>query len=619
MKIFTGIDISDSVLGLDDFRLFCTARKFKTDPLADPAFERQLIRSADSALAAPIPALPASAYLEFEENGNRTHYEVPCFERRRMMLYLAAGCMYDPGRYSEKLIDVIWEILNEETWVVPAHNNQGHTGRPKLDPDFKEAVTNLDLFSAVTGACMAFALEFAKKALDARTKIISERIKYELDRRIIKPFLRGGQWWQGDSGKRINNWSPWIVSNVLAAAALTVNDSSIRLRCAKRGMLILSRFASFYGDDGGCDEGPGYWEHAGAALFDSLEILTDMTGGSIDFSGGITMRRMGEYIVKMHIDRNYYVNCGDCSPRLSHDSAMIKRWGAAVGSETMQSFADYLAVNEKDRFCDLFSSPEHSKDIFSPYRLFRDRAREYVFDARDFSHLDFYCLPDLQIINMRSKNMFVSVKGGNNGESHNHCDVGNIIVFIGGAPLFIDAGVDTYTKSTFAANERYKLWYMTSAYHNVPDFDGAKQYPGTMYAAKDIKIDRDACRVSLDLDGAYSCGDGRCGIELCRRCVEFNGGALHILDSIDNSAERGFSVNFLCAVKPVKYDDCYQFALDNGLRARISIPQDAEPEYERIDISGTKLEADWQRPELYRIRFRVKAKSANLLFEIKEI
>ena len=35
----------------------------------------------------------------------------------------------------------------------------------------------------------------------------------------------------------------------------------------------LDNFIDPYHDDGGCDEGPGYWSRAGGSLFDCLELL----------------------------------------------------------------------------------------------------------------------------------------------------------------------------------------------------------------------------------------------------------------------------------------------------------------------------------------------------------
>ncbi len=69
---------------------------------------------------------------------------------------------------------------------------------------------------------------------------------------------------------------------------------------------------------------------------------------------------------------------------------------------------------------------------------------------------------------------YLAAKGRYNAESHNHNDVGSFIVAVGGQPLLIDVGVETYTKNTFSA-ARYDIWTMQSEYHNLPVVDGQGQ------------------------------------------------------------------------------------------------------------------------------------------------
>ena len=92
------------------------------------------------------------------------------------------------------------------------------------------------------------------------------------------------------------------------------------------------------------------------------------------------------------------------------------------------------------------------------------------------------------------------MKGGNNGENHNHNDVGNVIVYLEGQPAIIDAGNMTYTALTFS-EKRYTLWNIRSAYHNLPIIGGIEQKPGAEYRTKSFeKSDTGAI---ADLQTAY--------------------------------------------------------------------------------------------------------------------
>src|SRR5205814_5853969 len=92
-------------------------------------------------------------------------------------------------------------------------------------------------------------------------------------------------------------------------------------------------------------------------------------------------------------------------------------------------------------------------------------------------------LYNIQLMASRLSNgIFIAAHGGNNGESHNHNDVGDFIVYYKGDPVIIDVGSGTYTAKTFSS-DRYKLWFNASAYHNLPTINGEQQEEGSTHAA----------------------------------------------------------------------------------------------------------------------------------------
>jgi hypothetical protein len=103
-----------------------------------------------------------------------------------------------------------------------------------------------------------------------------------------------------------------------------------------------------------------------------------------------------------------------------------------------------------------------------------------------------------------SRGLYLAAKGGHNAESHNHNDVGNFIVYAGGRPVLIDVGVGTYTAKTFSP-QRYDIWTMQSAYHNLPAINGCLQKDGRQFHAENVvyKADDAAASFSLDIAKAY--------------------------------------------------------------------------------------------------------------------
>ena len=83
-------------------------------------------------------------------------------------------------------------------------------------------------------------------------------------------------------------------------------------------------------------------------------------------------------------------------------------------------------------------------------------------------------------------NLFLAVKGGHNRKHHNHKDVGNFLVYNEGKPVLIGVGAGTYTAKN-SSPQRYDIWTMQSAYHNLPTLDSVMQGYGGEYAARVIE------------------------------------------------------------------------------------------------------------------------------------
>jgi hypothetical protein len=103
-----------------------------------------------------------------------------------------------------------------------------------------------------------------------------------------------------------------------------------------------------------------------------------------------------------------------------------------------------------------------------------------------------------------SRGLYVAAWGGHNAQSHNHNDVGNVLVFLDGEPVLVDAGVGEYTSKTFSSR-RYEIWTMQSGWHNLPAINGLDQGAGREFAARAVAFApaRDTVRFSLDIAPAY--------------------------------------------------------------------------------------------------------------------
>jgi hypothetical protein len=267
----------------------------------------------------------------------------------------------------------------------------------------------------------------------------------------------------------------------------------------------LDRFVDAYPDDGGCDEGPSYWGRAGASLFESLELLHAATGGRLDVYREPVVRAIGQYIARAYIAGDFYVDMGDASAKVKPEPELVFRYGRAVGDDALAGFGAFLAARR---------GPFGPGDV--PRYGSLARVLPALLRAGDLAATPpleplagEVWLPDLQMMAARERpgstaGLYVAAWGGHNAQSHNHNDVGNVIVYADGQPVLIDVGAPEYTSKTFSSR-RYEIWTMQSAWHTLPVVNGVDQRDGAAFRARDVAFTpgRDTVRFSLDLAPAY--------------------------------------------------------------------------------------------------------------------
>ena len=94
----------------------------------------------------------------------------------------------------------------------------------------------------------------------------------------------------------------------------------------------------------------------------------------------------------------------------------------------------------------------------------------------------------------------VALKGGHNGELHNHNDVGSYTVFLNGRTPLLDPGGEVYTARTFSSH-RYDSKLLNSFGHPVPVVAGQLQRTGSEAKAEILSTDftpeQDTVRMNL--------------------------------------------------------------------------------------------------------------------------
>jgi hypothetical protein len=492
-------------------------------------YRRGQIRLGEEALAFDWPLLPATLLLEYARTGNRTHYQdVRTARRNALQNLVIAECVEGKGRFVDQIVNGIWVTCEESFWGVPAHlrRQDGGEGLPDVSRP------TVDLFAADTSSLFAWTTYLLKPELDSVSSLVVDRMLLEIDKRILTPNLEDEFHWMGfgNPGRRVNNWNPWINSNWLATTLLLEPDPERRLKSVARSIETLDKFIDPYPKDGGCDEGIGYWNRAGGALFDCLELLHSATDGEIDVYDDPLIQEMGKFAYRMQIGVDYFVNFADASTKVSPPASVIYRYGKRIGDENLVAFGAWAAGRQK-------LGKGGLKDGLGRTLATLEIIEELQSAKGDAPLPRDVWLPDTQVMTARreagsTEGLFLAAKGGHNNESHNHNDIGNFIVYSDGRPVLVDAGVDDYTRKTFR-DSRYEIWTMRSGYHSLPTINGILQKEGEKYSASEVEYSQkeDGATLRLDISRAYPT---EAGVRSWVRAVDFvNGDRITVTDSYE--------------------------------------------------------------------------------------
>lgn len=566
------------------------------------------IRLGERFLQYSYPPLSATDYMDFTRTGNRTRFEDQFFARRLALSALVlAECTEDRQRFLDDIINGVFAVCEESGWQLPAHNTYVRD-TPQLPlPDRTAPV--LDLFACETGAILATAYYLLRNRLNALYPSVTKRIQYELNERIFRPYLDGHFWWMGDGVQPMNNWTIWCTQNVLLAVFLTDTDQALRKKVLLKASKSVDYFLAEYGEDGCCDEGAQYYRHAGLCLFHVTELLNAVTDRAFaPLYEEPKIQNIASYILNVHVDGKYYINFADCSPVAGRAGTREFLFAERVHNPDMMRFAakDFMAGGQDA----LLMSSENN--LY--YRLLNAFTAERIMKYAS-THTEKIFHPDLfyQSVGLfiaRDETFCLAVKAGDNADSHNHNDTGSFTVYKNGTPLLIDVGVESYTQKTFSP-QRYEIWTMQSAYHNLPAINGIQQMDGERYRAADVsyQMSDTLCEISMDIAGAYP---KEAGLLSYRRAVSLHKSREIVVKDCfafdtaasDTAAADGQKntvvLSLMSYEKPILQTDSDELSFRLGELGILILSGASLLAVETIPIDDPRLKLAWDH-ELYRI------------------
>jgi len=460
------------------------------DRLAGNPDWNRLIQQAEQLKKTPIPDQPDELFLDFSETGNRSRWQRVAGKRRsRIRTLTLAECLENKDRFIQPLEKTVRALCTERTWVMPAHDRSLR--------NFHGKVKEIDLVSSSLGWELATATHLLGNKLSPETrKLILENVR----RRVIDPFIemvdgkRKAMWWM----RGTNNWNAVCHACVTGAALGLADSKDERTKIVQAAVKNSQRFLQGFTSDGYCSEGVGYWNYGFGHFLLLSESIYQATDGRFDLLARADVLQPALYGSRIEIANGVYPAFADCSVRSKPNSRYMKflsrrfrlgieRYEGLDTKAPSGSLSEImlLAVSH-DGGLQNRTQPEQSVDL-------NESKRTYFKDAGVL-----ICRSDA------SDGLAVALKGGHNGEHHNHNDVGSFIVVSGRRAVLVDPGAEVYTARTFSGR-RYESKVLNSYGHPVPLIGGKLQRKGRAATGKVLKAEftPEQDTFVLDLKSAY--------------------------------------------------------------------------------------------------------------------
>jgi hypothetical protein len=392
---------------------------------------------------ADIPAFKNSWFRRLRETKDRRLADY--YGRRTGPLGRAALAVWlgHPLGDIDYLQDLAWAYCEDSTWVHGVHD-----------------ANDIDLSASAMGASLAEIVHFLDDRLDIAVR---DRIFAEVEKRIFQQFwnYRKPEWWKTVE----NNWNHVCNGSVIRAALYLIDDPDVLAHMTHAAIQNLTYALDGFADDGGCGEGPAYWNYGFGHYLKVAEALRQRTGGELDIMAGDKIERICRYPLAAHIDGPFYSSFADSG------HGEIPAWTALLINSS-------YAIPELYELCLLNQDRTlHLSNMFD-LALYGGEKGTGKPDPSDYE------LPDLGQAKLigapGARQMTIMALAGDNGVSHNHNDIGSFIVYRAGKLLLVDPGAPMYTKQTFSPR-RYEIIYCRSKGHSVPVIDGREQRNGSRY------------------------------------------------------------------------------------------------------------------------------------------
>ncbi|MBQ8392214.1 MAG: heparinase II/III family protein [Clostridia bacterium] len=379
---------------------------------------------------------------------------------------------YDNDEYFNNLVDIIWVMCGEYSWSHLNHHNSYYNTTPEeYDPAL------VDIYAASIG----FSLSEIKYLLSDRLpQLIKDRISDQVRRRIIDPYINKKFFWE----KHDNNWN--AVCTGAVGCTLMYEAPDVFLANKDRLRKSVDCYLAPYADDGVCVEGTAYWGFGFGFFAIYASMLKEFTNGEEDLFRLPKVKAIAEFVQKTFMDTNTMVTFSDCNLKEGYWLGLPHLLRSIYGEDIDKLPSEQGTIMAYQHFAFAIRSILYYKKEYTA----DDKLKPVIYNLRDTGWFI-----------KRGEHYGIALKGGTNGESHNHNDVGSFILSHRNKQIFVDLGSGDYSKGYHGA-ERYTFFHPSSWSHNVPYF-GTQAQDGEKRERVIIDYDENTKTATYEFANAY--------------------------------------------------------------------------------------------------------------------
>ena len=450
----------------------------------------------------------------------------------------------DNDEYYQSLLNIVWTYCNDYTWAPLGHYNSYYNTTPyDYDPGL------IDIFAS----SIAFALAEIKNLFSDRfPKLIKDRISAELKRRTFDPFLTRTYFWE----KHPNNWAAVCAGGV--GGAMMYECPEIFLEQRERLDSVMQVYLDSYADDGVCVEGAGYWGF-GVGFFTSYAMLEkELTNGEVDWFKNEKVKEIATFMQKTFLQKDVIVSFSDCAGKEKYRLGLTHMLRGIYGDTVEKLPLNSARIAESNTH---FNFLLRSVIYFNPDFVAEDIQSNVTYHMKDSAYFvkrtDFYGF---------------ACKGGNNGESHNHNDVGSFILARNNQQILCDLGAGPY-EDGYHTERRYTFFNPSSYSHNIPFFDGIGQ---DGVRRDNVYLDYDEKNSSVYMD--FTNGYGLDYLKKAERKFVFGDDTIEMTDNFTLTKESKITERFVSTIEPRIADgkviiDDTALVCENDITPQISVKE----------------------------------------------